>query len=342
MATMNDVARVAGVSTSTVSYVLSGKRAISAETRHQVLAAIEKLGYSPHAGARALASNRSNVLGLMVPLRADVNVSVVMQFVTAVVTTARTFEQDVLLLTQDDIGGIERVTSQSIVDGLLMMDVEAKDPRIPLLVKMRKPAVLIGVPDDSFGLSCVDFDFAAASRVSVRHLLELGHRRIALIGSPKASLERHATYADRVLRGFEDACRDGGVEFTSRACESSAAALAEVLEELVTGPLAATGLVVHNEFLLPILRDTLASMGLKVPEDLSVVAIAPTDVALASTVPWTAVSIPAQDIGRTAVEMVMERLHSEKPTEVRLIVPTVVQRATTVAVTVRSPDEAVH
>ena len=155
MATMNDVARAAGVSTSTVSYVLSGKRTISPDTRAQVLAAIEKLGYSPHAGARALASNRSNVLGLMVPLREDVNVSVVMQFVSAVVTTARTFEQDVLLLTQDDIDGIARVMSQSIVDGMIMMDIEAKDPRVPLLAKMRKPAVLIGLPDDAQGLSCV-------------------------------------------------------------------------------------------------------------------------------------------------------------------------------------------
>ena len=79
---MNDVAKAAGVSTSTVSYVLSGKRTISEETREQVLAAIRKLDYSPHSGARSLASSRSNVLGLMVPLRADVNVSVIMQFVT--------------------------------------------------------------------------------------------------------------------------------------------------------------------------------------------------------------------------------------------------------------------
>ncbi|MGO2540637.1 LacI family DNA-binding transcriptional regulator [Specibacter sp. AOP5-B1-6] len=343
MATMNDVARAAGVSTSTVSYVLSGKRTISADTRNEVLAAIEKLGYSPHAGARALASNRSNVLGLVVPLRADVNVSVVMQFVAAVVTTARTFEQDVLLLTQDDVGGIERVVSQSVVDGLVMMDIEAKDPRIPLLAKLGKPAVLIGVPDDAFGISCVDFDFAAASRISVRHLLELGHRRLALIGSPQASLERHATYADRVRSGFEDACRAGGVDFASRACESTSGALAEALEELVTGPDAATGLVVHNEFLLPMLRDTLATMGLKIPGDLSVVAIAPTDVAVSSTVPWTAVSIPAHDIGRAAVEMVMERLHAEKPAEVRLIVPTLVQRATTGrATTGQAVDGAGH
>lgn len=332
MATMNDVAKAAGVSTSTVSYVLSGKRSISAHTRHQVLSAIDKLGYSPHAGARALASNRSNVLGLMVPLREDVNVSVVMQFVAAVVTTARSFDQDVLLLTQDDIGGIERVTSQSIVDGLVMMDIEAMDPRIPLLAKLRKPAVLIGVPDDACGISCVDFDFAAAAKVAALHLAGLGHRRIALIGSPQASLERHATYADRVRKGFEDTCRDAGVEFASRACESTPEALALTLEELVTGPKPATGLVVHNELLMPILRDTAAAFGLKIPRDLSVVAIAPTDVALASTVPWTAVSIPAQDIGRTAVEMVMERMHTEKPAEVRLIVPALVQRSSTVAV----------
>lgn len=329
MATMNDVARAAGVSTSTVSYVLSGKRTISPDTRAQVLAAIEKLGYSPHAGARALASNRSNVLGLMVPLREDVNVSVVMQFVSAVVTTARTFEQDVLLLTQDDVAGIDRVLSQSIVDGMIMMDIEAKDPRVPLLAKMRKPAVLIGLPDDAQGLSCVDFDFAAASKVAVRHLVELGHQRLALIGSPQASLERHATYADRVRSGFEAAALTAGVDFSSRACEPTAAALAQALQELLTGPAAATGLVVHNEFLLPMLRDTLTEMGLNVPADISVVAIAPTDVAMASTAPWTAVSIPAHDIGRTAVEMVMERMHTEKPAEVRLIVPSLVQRVTT-------------
>ncbi|PYI40198.1 LacI family transcriptional regulator [Arthrobacter psychrolactophilus] len=342
MATMNDVAKAAGVSTSTVSYVLSGKRTISPETKSQVLAAIDKLGYSPHAGARALASNRSNVLGLVVPLREDVNVSVVMQFVAAVVTTARNFQQDVLLLTQDDLGGIERVTSQSVVDGLVMMDIVARDPRIPLLAKMNKPAVLIGVPDDAHGLSCIDFDFAAASRISVRHLVDLGHRRIALIGSPQASLERHATYADRVRSGFEEASRTAGVEFSSRACEANPTALAEALRELVTGPQGATGLVVHNEALMPLMRDTLAEMQLRIPEDVSVVAIAPTDVAVSSTVPWTAVSIPAHDIGRTAVEMVMERMHEQRAAEVRLVVPALVQRSTTVAAPGSSKSGPVH
>lgn len=338
MPTMSDVARAAGVSASTVSYVLSGKRSISEQTRRQVQEAIDRLGYSPHAGARSLASNRSNVLGLMAPLRADVNVSVVMQFVAAVVSAAREFNQDVLLLTQEDAGGIERVTSQSMVDGLIMMDIEAADPRIPRLAKLRKPAVLIGVPDNAQGLSCVDFDFAAASRIAVQHLAGLGHRHIAFIGSPPASLARHATYADRAAAGFEQACRSSDISFSLHACGATSADLSGVLDELfgagAAGP-AVTGLVVHNEWLVPMLREALGGLGLSIPKDVSVVAVAPSDVATASLHPWTAVSIPATDIGRAAVEMVMHRLNADKPVEMRLIVPALDIRGTTAAPPVR-------
>lgn len=339
MPTMSDVARAAGVSTSTVSYVLSGKRSISAETRRQVQEAVTRLGYSPHAGARSLASNRSNVLGLMAPLRADVNVSVVMQFVAAVVSAAREFDQDVLLLTQEDAGGIERVTSQSMVDGLIMMDIEAADPRIPRLAKLRKPAVLIGLPDDAQGLSCVDFDFASASKIAVRHLADLGHQNIAFIGSPPASLARHATYADRAAAGFEQACRSAGVGCSLHASGATSSDLATVLDRIFhlgrQDKAAVTGLVVHNEGLVPMLREALAGLNLSIPEDVSVVAVAPADVATASVHPWTAVSIPARDIGRAAVEMVMDRLNLDKPVEMRLILPSLDVRGTTAAAPAR-------
>jgi DNA-binding LacI/PurR family transcriptional regulator len=331
-ATIIDVAREAGVSTSTVSYVMSGNRPISKETRDVVETAMERLKYSPRSSARALASSRSDVLGLVVPLRADVNVGVVMQFVTAVVTTARTFDKDVLLLTQDDAGGIKRVTSQSMVDGLVMMDIEARDPRIAVLATLDKPAVLIGMPDDPRGLSCVDFDFAGASRTAVRHLADLGHRGIAFLGSPPASLRRHATYADRALGGFQDACRTLGIGQVSVACEADSRDLARALDTVLSGPEPVTALLVHNEGLLPILRDNLAAHGLSVPEDVSVVTIAPSDVARSAVQPWTVVAIPAMDIGRAAVEMVMDRLSLAKPAELRLIAPALTQGETTRAV----------
>ena len=108
MVTIADVAQAAGVSISTVSYVMSGKRAISQETRDRVEKAIDNLGFSPHAGARSLASRSTNVIGLQAPLRTGVDVHVVMQIVTGVVTQARKHGYDILLLASDDAKALQR------------------------------------------------------------------------------------------------------------------------------------------------------------------------------------------------------------------------------------------
>ena len=329
MATIDDVARAAGVSTSTVSYVLSGKRPISAPTRHRVERAIRDLGYRPHAGARALASSRTNVLALMAPLRVDVNVSVIMQFVTGVVTAARTFDHDVLLLTQDDDAGLDRVASGSMVDAIIMMDVEADDPRVPVLVGLRQPAVLIGLPTDPAGLSCVDLDFDAAGRTAVRHLGALGHRRVALIGSPRAVLDRHTSYADRMLHGFTAEVAALGLDGTAEPCESSLVGAVDAVDRVLERMPDMTGLVVHNEVALPWVLSTLRDRGRRVPEDVSVVAVCPPDVALAQRLPLTAVDIPAHAIGRVAVEMAMARVEDEQPAETRLLTPTLTAREST-------------
>lgn len=102
MVTLAEVAQHAGVSASTVSYVLSGKRSISASTRERVELSIQQLGYHPNAGARALASSRSNIIALMVPLRTDMYVPVMMEIAIAVATSARTHGYDVLLLTGEE------------------------------------------------------------------------------------------------------------------------------------------------------------------------------------------------------------------------------------------------
>lgn len=134
MVKISDVARHAGVSPSTVSYVLSGKRSISEQTRRRVLDSVRTLGYRPHAGARALASSRSNVIALVVPLRSGIHVPVVMQMAIAAVTTARTHDHDVLLLTQDEgVDGLERVAGTALVDAIIVMDVELHDVRLPVL-----------------------------------------------------------------------------------------------------------------------------------------------------------------------------------------------------------------
>lgn len=335
MATIQDVARLAGVSTSTVSYVLSGKRTISAATRGRVERAVRELGYRPHAGARALASSRTNVLGLVVPLRADISVAVIMQFVRAVVTTARTFDHDVLMLTAEEPTALERATSGSLVDALIVMDIEAEDPRVPRLAALSRPTVLIGVPDDPRQLPCVDFDFIGAARLAVAHLHELGHREIAMIGSSPRTLARHAGYADRALAGFTKALDDRGMRGAFWPCDPTPSAVRACVDAIDAAMPGWTGLVVHNEEALPSLLAALVERGRPVggPGGASVVAIAPPEAVVNLPSPLTLVEIPALEIGRAAVEMVMARLESAEPPEVRLLSPRLTDRGSTARVT---------
>lgn len=330
MVTINDVATAAGVAPSTVSYVLSGKRSISPRTRRLVEDSIRRLGYHPHAGARALASSKTNVLALVVPLRTDLNVSVVMEFVASAATAARAHDHDLLLLTKNEgPAGLQRVTSSARADALLVMDVEAADPRVPMLLALDRPVVLIGVPDHPDGLSCVDLDFVAAGSLCARHLADLGHRRIALVGPSPAVYERGTSYASRFLRGFTETAAERGVEADARACAHSYEAMAACLDSLFAGDTPPTGLVVHNEAVLPGTLSELRHRGLRVPEDVSVVAVCPTTMAEQHAVSLTTVAIPAEEVGALAVEMVVRQLDGHTAPEVRLLSPRLDRRDST-------------
>jgi len=327
MPTISDVARAAGVSMSTVSYVLSGRRPISAETQARVKAAIAELGYHPHAGARALASSKTSVLALVVPLREDVSVPVIMQFVTAVVTAARTYNHDVLLLTKDEgTAGLERVAGATMVDALIVMDVERDDVRIPALGRLKQPSVLIGLPDDPAGIACVDLDFAATAHECLRHLAGHGHRRIALVGPSPAVYERGTTYAQRFLAGFTEASTALGLETVTHACGPGARGVRESLDEIEAELPGLTALVVHNEEALPPLLEELRARGRRVPEDLSIVAVAPRDVAVSLPVRLTSADIPAQDVGALAVDTAMGLLDGRTLPGTTLLAPTIIER----------------
>jgi DNA-binding LacI/PurR family transcriptional regulator len=328
--TISDVATDAGVSPSTVSYVLSGKRSISLETRRRVELSIRKLGYHPHAGARALASSRMNVLALVVPLRADQNVPVVMQFVASAVTSARAYDHDLLLLTKDEgPDGLRRVAASSIADAIIVMDIEAAEPRVPVLRSLHRPVVLIGVPDQPFELTCVDLDFAAAGSACVAHLADLGHTEIALIGPSPAVYERGTSYAGRFLRGFTTTAAERGLAAGSHACTPSYDAVRACVDDVLRERPGTTGLVVHNEAVLASLLSDLRQRGLRIPEDISVVAVCPEDMATNQAIPLTSVAIPAGDLGRTAVEMAMRQLNGETHPEIRLLSPLLTRRAST-------------
>ena len=248
MATLDDVAKHAGVAASTVSYVLSGKRPVSEETRRRVLDSIALLNYHPNAGARALASARSNVLAMFVPLRPEQYVPVMMEIAIGVTTTARDYGYDVLLLTNEEgIAGIKRVVSSARADAVILTDVTMDDERVPTLRSSGVPAALIGVPAEPAGLDCVDLDFGAAGRSCVEHLADLGHREIAFIGESEAVYRRHVGFAERTLTGVRAAAAEAGVGLVHRPCESSFESAAGVLARVLEERPHTTGLIIQNE-----------------------------------------------------------------------------------------------
>lgn len=333
MATISDVARHAGVAESTVSYVLSGKRSISAGTRQRVLASVRALGYHPHAGARALASNRSNVIALVLPLRAGMHLPVLMQFASAVVTSARRYDHDVLLVTADEgADGLRRVANSALVDGLVVMDVEMRDARVPTLRELDRPSVLIGFPAESHGLTCVDLDFERAGQICVEHLADLGHRDIAFLGAPRAVYRRNTGFARRTMAGFTGTARALKMRGTASSCEEQVEGVRLAIEALLRRRPGLSAIVVHNEAAAGHVLATLEALGQRVPDDVSVVAICPDEVAERTTPPLTSVLIPAEDVGRQAVELLMSKIDGRDVEEATLLAPRLMIRTSSRAV----------
>ncbi|MGW7518121.1 LacI family DNA-binding transcriptional regulator [Streptomyces sp. NPDC054796] len=330
MVRITDVARCAGVSPSTVSYVLSGKRSISAETRRRVEASIRELGYRPHAGARALASSRSNVLALVMPLHSGIHVPVQMRFAVSVVTTARAHDHDVLLLTQEEgEEGLRRVTDSALADGLVVMDVQMRDARIPFLRALDRPSVLIGFPAEAEGLTCVDLDFTATGEVCAERLALLGHRSVALIGSPPEVYARGTGFAQRTAAGFTAAARRYGLASTVLPCAPSADAAGALVERLLRERPGLSGVVVHNEPALEPLMEAFQRAGMRIPEDLSVVAVCPDDLAERAAIPVTSVGVPAAEVGERAVELLMAKQQGQRVPDATLLPPRLTERAST-------------
>jgi len=340
MPTIADVAKEAGVSVSTVSYALSGKRPISANTKARIDQAIAALNYHPNAGARALASARSNVIALVAPLRAGATMAVVLEFVSGVVEAAREHDYNVLLDTQDDPTAINRLSGSASADALVVMDIELEDPRVPELQRLRQPAALIGVPDEPGALSCVDLDFYAAGRLAVQHLVQLGHRCIGFVARGDARIWKNAGYAVRSIAGVRDAAATGGAHIELIPSESTFAGGVAAADKLLTEHPETTAIIVHNEFALAGVLDCLERRGLQVPKDISVLAIALQSAMIGLARNVTLIEVPGYEMGRIAVELAIAKLDDpDRPGETRLLAPSIIDGGTTAVARSQGPAD---
>jgi len=323
--TITDVASHAGVSPSTVSYVLSGNRTISEQTRARVRESIRALNYRPHAGARALRSGKTDVVALAVPLYGWANERVVMPFVFGVVDTARRHGWNVMLLTDPEEGSeMDNVVRSRMVDGVILMEVKEDDERAATLEGLGTAAVSLGMPLGRLWMPYVDFDFEAAGRLSVEHLASLGHAQIGLLAAPSGVFEKRLGYAQRLWRGVSDGLSTLGLEFYGCPMEPTMDGALKALDSLYGEAPGLTAFVVHNEGSLETIVQALQRRGKRVPRDVSVLPICQRDLALRVSPPLTCVDVPAVEMGRRAVEL----LASSEPSSC-LLPPVLVPGAST-------------
>src|SRR5688572_12209753 len=158
---IGEIARRAGVSRSTVSYALSGKRPVSATTAQRINDVIAELGYRPNASARALAEGRTRTLSLVIPPASRRLTDVQLSFVAGVVEAAATHDLDVLLSPSggDHDRSFERVVTGRRVDGVILMEIRLEDERVTRLEQTGQPFVTIGHTAHPHGTWGPDLDY---------------------------------------------------------------------------------------------------------------------------------------------------------------------------------------
>ncbi|TIC80066.1 LacI family DNA-binding transcriptional regulator [Nocardioides sp. GY 10127] len=326
MVTISDVAKRAGVSRSTVSYVFSGRRTISPEVRERVADAARELGYTANAGARALRTSQTRVIGLLAQFLEDEFAPAMLQYIQGVTDTARTLGYDVLLVTDPDgPAALRRVTDSRMVDGVVLLNVAEDDPRLPLLRSADQPGALIGLPNDGAGVDVFDLDFPEAGRLMVEQMAAAGHEEMLLISQPHHVVERGGAYVWRLRDGCMERAEQLGVRVHHAFAPSQAPEIGEFLGELLDQHPAVTGLLLNNEAAATALPGVLHQRGLSAPGDLSVIGRYSEEFARVFSLPFSSVESAPDFLGRLAVQHLVRRIEGpgdhESAYTTRLVAP---------------------
>jgi DNA-binding LacI/PurR family transcriptional regulator len=307
---IGEIARRAGVSRSTVSYVLSGKRTVSDETRRRILAVIDEVDYRPNAAARALKEGRTRTLGLVIPPASLRLTDMQLGFVASVVEAAAHADLDVLLSPSggDHDRSFERIITGRRVDGVILMEIRLEDDRVARLQQAGLPFVTIGRTATPQDMWWVDIDYLSLIARCVDHLADLGHHHIALINRSTELVAAGYGPGHRALTGFTEAVTRRGLAGIDVCCADDAPAGEACMERLHAERPEVTAVVTINEAALPGIQRALDHADMVVPRDFSIAGVAARHWAEDFRPPLTAADVPTHDMGAEAVALLLERV----------------------------------
>jgi len=191
------------------------------------------------------------------------------------------------------------------------MEIKLHDPRVEFLRATKFPFALIGHCADNAGINFVDFDFAEGLRQSVHYLAELGHRAIAYFNFPQPLFDAGFGPAVRSVEGFNAGLAETGLRGFLSACSHLPQGAADAFCTLIAEHPDITGVIVANETICAGTYQAAYELGLRIAEDLSVIAIASKYAAEKTTPPVTSINLPAAEMGRIGAELLINRLESD-------------------------------
>jgi DNA-binding LacI/PurR family transcriptional regulator len=308
--TSKDVAVRAGVSRTTVSFVLNDVKEanISEETRRRVLLAAEELEYVPDAAAQALASGRTQTIGMIFRTYSYSTADLAhMQILQGLMEVANQVGVRLLvdIVNERDTADIYvNLTRNKRIDGLILSDPRADDQALSDLLNDGFPVVLLGrLPGTR--VSSVEFDNRGGARAAVDHLLSQGHLRIGFVGYAPLPF---TGVAER-LRGYRDALGARGIAFDEtivRYGDANPGTGFASTQSLLEVPDLPTAIFVSSDVLAFAALAAIRQHGLRVPEDIAVVGFDDHPLAQYASPPLTTVRLPFDEMGRQAGRMLLE------------------------------------
>jgi len=331
--TIRDVAKLAGVGISTVSYVLNGNdQHVSPATREQILAAARELNYRPNAIARSMVKQTTSTIGLIIT---ELQNQLFVPIVEGVEEVLRGDGYHILLASAADvdseISAIETLKARQ-VDGIIFMSLSMRYPTDHLM-RLRDegmPFVVINRDLDEPEINLIQFDDRKAAGDATHVLNTLGHRRIGTIYGPKdggpavrrrSAVERYEGWRDVMLgygRAMLPKWRIGG-DYTYDGGYEAAKLFASRYEK--TEPLERpTAIFVASDMMAVGVLKGLHDSGLIVPDDLTVITIGDPPFAAYTIPALTTYSMPIEEAGRVAARILMDCLHASTPLAAQHIV----------------------
>lgn len=309
--TIKDVAKLAGVSKATVSRVLNNSKYVSPEVHERVVKVIEETGYKPSSIARSLVSKETKLVGLLIP---DVSNPFYSELVKGMVEVANKYNYNILLCNSffhvDKEVEFLRILLEKEVDGIIFMTNEITDEHREFFEKYHKPTITVNRKFWGFDIPNVDIDNFSAAYDATKYLIELNHRRIAIIRAP----ESDETAGVERFEGYARALKDAGIPLNeSLVKEGNFKALSgyKAMKELLNLNNPPTAVFCVNDEMACGAVKCVMEKGLGVPEDISVMGF--DDVPLASMfIPSiTTIKQPIYEMGALSMELMYKMIKGE-------------------------------